>query len=437
MKGYEEYKETEYEWLGCIPAHWGWLHLSQVSREQNIKNTGNAETNVLSLSYGRIVRKRNLSFGLVPKDYATYQIVDKGNIILRLTDLQNDKRSLRTGLVRERGIITSAYTCLKPFENEEYLQLLLHAYDTQKYFYGLGGGVRQSIGFSDIRYLMVPNPPRGEQDQIVRFLDWKLSEVNLLIRSKRKEIKALIELKRKQIKRTLAKVHTLRPLKYCVKMNDVTLSEDTAKDYMFRYVDISSVSFEEGITSYAEMTFEKAPSRARRVVCKGDIIISTVRTYLKAIAQIEDGANVVVSTGFAVLTANEYVTPSYLGYCLKNDAFCDEVSRFSTGVAYPAITPQKLGRINIPVPSIDMQKVIVSELDRKCIEIDQMVNALLKEIMLINEYRTRMISDVVTGKVDIRDIVVPILEPEADNEFADEGTESEDEVEVIEDTEVA
>lgn len=112
---------------------------------------------MLSLSYGRIIRKKDINFGLVPKNYKGYQIVYRGNIILWLTDLQNDRVSLRTGLVRERGIITSAYTCLAPFQNADYLQLLLHAYDVQKYFYGLGVGVWQSIGFKDIKYTMIPS----------------------------------------------------------------------------------------------------------------------------------------------------------------------------------------------------------------------------------------------------------------------------------------
>lgn len=189
LKPYEKYQNTEYDWLGLIPLHWQWLYLSQTCTEKKqIKNTGNIEKKVLSLSYGKIVPRKNVDLGLAPKDYSSYQIVDKNDIILRLTDLQNDKKSLRTGLVKERGIITSAYTCLKPFQNAAYLQYLLHSYDTQKVFYGMGGGVRQSIGYKDIRNIRIPFPPREEQDQIVRFLDWKLAKINKLIRAKKKQI---------------------------------------------------------------------------------------------------------------------------------------------------------------------------------------------------------------------------------------------------------
>jgi len=194
LKPYEKYQNTEYDWLGLIPLHWQWLYLSQTCTEKKqIKNTGNIEKKVLSLSYGKIVPRKNVDLGLAPKDYSSYQIVDKNDIILRLTDLQNDKKSLRTGLVKERGIITSAYTCLKPFQNAAYLQYLLHSYDTQKVFYGMGGGVRQSIGYKDIRNIRIPFPPREEQDKIVRYLDWKLSKINKLIRAKKKQIALLNE----------------------------------------------------------------------------------------------------------------------------------------------------------------------------------------------------------------------------------------------------
>ena len=106
MRAYEEYKESGYEWLGKIPAHWNWHYLFQACSEQLIKNKNREDLPVLSLSYGKIIIKENINFGLTPKDYADYQIVNPGNIILRLTDLQNDHKSLRTGLVENKGIIT-------------------------------------------------------------------------------------------------------------------------------------------------------------------------------------------------------------------------------------------------------------------------------------------------------------------------------------------
>lgn len=112
------------------------------------------------MSYGSIKVKKDLNKGLISKDLSTYQIVEPGDIIMRLTDLQNDHKSLRTGLVNDKGIITAAYLCLSPKINSRYLHYLLHSYDTLKVFYGMGGGVRQSIGFKDIRHMYLPVPPR-------------------------------------------------------------------------------------------------------------------------------------------------------------------------------------------------------------------------------------------------------------------------------------
>ena len=195
MKPYPEYKPTGLAWLPEIPKHWDWIMLSQIATEQCNKNAERTERNVLSLSYGRIIQKKNLFAGLSPQDYGTYQIISPGNIVMRLTDLQNDHKSLRTGLAEMRGIITSAYTCLKTNHNPAFLHYLLHCYDIRKVFYGLGGGVRQSIGFKDIRGLRFPFPPADEQAQIVRYLDAMTAKINKLIRAKKRQIALLQEQK--------------------------------------------------------------------------------------------------------------------------------------------------------------------------------------------------------------------------------------------------
>ena len=195
MKPYPEYKPTGLAWLPEIPKHWDWIMLSQIATEQCNKNAERTERNVLSLSYGRIIQKKNLFAGLSPQDYGTYQIISPGNIVMRLTDLQNDHKSLRTGLAEMRGIITSAYTCLKTNHNPAFLHYLLYCYDIRKVFYGLGGGVRQSIGFKDIRGLRFPFPPADEQAQIVRYLDAMTAKINKLIRAKKRQIALLQEQK--------------------------------------------------------------------------------------------------------------------------------------------------------------------------------------------------------------------------------------------------
>jgi type I restriction enzyme S subunit len=195
-------KSSGINWAREIPNEWSILFLSQVAEEQCIKNKGMLEDNLLSLSYGRIITKDiNTTEGLLPTSFEGYQIIYPGNVVLRLTDLQNDHKSLRTGLSREKGIITSAYTCLKVRDNilPEYLRLQLHAADLCKVFYGMGGGVRQSIGYKDIRRMLVFVPTVKEQEQIVATITEKCKPIQNCCEAKNAEVEILQELKTRLI----------------------------------------------------------------------------------------------------------------------------------------------------------------------------------------------------------------------------------------------
>ena len=197
---------TAVSWVKTIPAHWNEKSLIQVAEEQQIKNAGMVEDNLLSLSYGKIINKDiNTTDGLLPSSFEGYQIVHDGNIILRLTDLQNDHKSLRTGLVTQTGIITSAYTCLNVRHNilPEYLQLQLHVADLCKVFYGMGGGVRQSIGFKEIRKLVIAIPPVEEQQHILDRVHSIEKPINCAIQNSRNIIAELENLKMRLISDTV------------------------------------------------------------------------------------------------------------------------------------------------------------------------------------------------------------------------------------------
>lgn len=197
---------TAVSWVKTIPAHWNEKSLIQVAEEQQIKNAGMVEDNLLSLSYGKIINKDiKTTDGLLPSSFEGYQIVHDGNIILRLTDLQNDHKSLRTGLVTQTGIITSAYTCLNVRHNilPEYLQLQLHVADLCKVFYGMGGGVRQSIGFKEIRKLVIAIPPVEEQQHILDRVHSIEKPINCAIQNSRDIIAELENLKMRLISDTV------------------------------------------------------------------------------------------------------------------------------------------------------------------------------------------------------------------------------------------
>ena len=179
------------------PESWTVGKLHHVLRvRKNFKNTGMQENNLLSLSYGRIIRKDiDTSEGLLPESFETYQIVEPGNIVMRLTDLQNDKRSLRQGLVRERGIITFAYDALEVGREHDprFWAYALLALDLAKYYYSLGGGVRQSINFSDFPNDWIGAPDLKQQKLIADFLDRETARIDELVEKKLKMIELLAE----------------------------------------------------------------------------------------------------------------------------------------------------------------------------------------------------------------------------------------------------
>ena len=176
-------KPSNIEWVGDIPVHWTISRFAYFFAEHNISNKGVNH------------------HGLLPATFETYQIVEPGNIIFRFTDLQNDHKSLRVGLVNEEGIITSAYTCVQG--NKETLPkfafYMLHSYDIKKVFYKLGGGMRQSLNYRTIKDMKVVFPPIDEQKEIAVYLDEKCAKIDAILEKINTEVERLKELKRSLI----------------------------------------------------------------------------------------------------------------------------------------------------------------------------------------------------------------------------------------------
>ena len=195
-------KYSGIEWIGEIPSHWNINALNQIFYQVKCKNTDLSEQNLLSLSYGKIIRKNiNTNEGLLPDNFSGYNIIEGNDIVLRLTDLQNDHTSLRVGLSRERGIITSAYITLRnrSMSIADYLYYYLHSFDIYKGFYGMGSGVRQGLTYDGIKYMKILIPPIEEQKEIVSFLNNKVEVIEDFISSKIKLIEKLESYKKSLI----------------------------------------------------------------------------------------------------------------------------------------------------------------------------------------------------------------------------------------------
>ena len=195
-------KDSGIEWIGEIPEHWDVVKLNQFFKQIKEKNKDLAERNLLSLSYGKIIRKNiNTKEGLLPDNFEGYNIIEKDDIVLRMTDLQNDHTSLRVGLSRERGIITSAYITIRQFNeiDAEYGYYFLHSFDIYKGFYGMGSGVRQGVTFDMLKKINILFPPIAEQRQLVTFITEKTTHIDSLIANKEKMVQELEAYKKAMI----------------------------------------------------------------------------------------------------------------------------------------------------------------------------------------------------------------------------------------------
>ena len=199
----------------------------------------------------------------------------------------------------------------------------------------------------------------------------------------------------------LPKGWDVRPLKRIAALNPEALPEDTDPEWTFPYVDIGNVTFGAGITGTELVRFADAPSRARRRVRNGDTIVSTVRTYLRAIAPVwNQPDDLIVSTGFAVIRARPPMDAGYLSWALRSNVFVESVVADSVGVSYPAIAPSVLGSLPVPVPPPTEQRAIADFLDRETAKIDALIAPQERLIALLDEKRQATITHAVTKGLD-------------------------------------
>lgn len=412
-------KDSCIPWVGKIPAHWNEVPLCGLFYDKQIKNFEGRENNVLSLSYGNIIR-RNVedNYGLLPESFNTYQIVNPGDIILRLTDLQNDKRSLRVGLVKEKGIITSAYLCLSPLfsntqNNPEYFYYLIHSYDIYKIFYNLGGGVRQSTGFKDFKRMLLLVPPKTEQDEIVRYIKTQSDNIAQFIRNKVKFIELLKEQRQCIINDAVMINHnnwqSIR-LKYISELIfsnvDKHSHDDEIPIRLCNYVDVYKNDFINN-----EMNFMFATATEGEIdrfkILKGDIIItkdSETANDIAVPALVKNDLENVVC-GYHLALIRPYTTQimsEFLFRSLQSKKMNSYFREKATGVTRVGLSLDDIKSAIIFYPkSLKRQQEIVSKIEIETQHIDAGIIKAQKEIELMKEYKEAMIAEAVMGKLKL------------------------------------
>ena len=428
---YTEFKGSGIEWIGPVPDHWGIKPLFGVASTESLKNETGEKTNVLSLSYGNIIRRDvEKNFGLLPESFNTYQLVSSGDLILRLTDLQNDKRSLRVGQAKEEGIITSAYLKLTAKNidlDERYFYRLLHSYDTTKVFYGMGGGLRQSMKFEEMRRLPMLVPTLDEQQKIAIFLDHETAKIDTLIEKQQQLIKLLKEKRQAVISHAVTKglnpnapmcnsgVEWLgevpehwgvKKFTHCASIRNGQV-DPTKKPYCdFTLVAPNHIESGTGRLIAQETAVEQGADSGKYLCKKGEVIYSKIRPAL-AKACISPSNNTICSADMYPIQGMSGLTNEFLFWSLLSTWFTSLVILESDRVAMPKINREKLSEVMLPVPPVIEQKEIDVEVRNKTEAMDSLVHKAEKAIALAKERRTALISAAVTGKIDVRSWQAP------------------------------
>ena len=407
---YEKMKDSGIEWIGSVPSHWRVHTLYQLVTQVKEKNSELLEKNLLSLSYGKIKRKDiDSPDGLLPASFDGYNIIEAGDIVLRLTDLQNDHTSLRVGLATERGIITAAYTTLRPNDtnNSKYLYYLIHAFDLKKGFYGMGSGVRQGLNYAEAKELRVVIPDQDEQDTIVRFLDEQCTQIDAIIEEAKYSVAEY-----KKWRASIIFEAVTKGLNSSVEMKDSHIdwiglvpshwklsrikNELDNLDYLRESISAEKRENILGLYDYygASGAIDK---------------IDDYNVDDKVLLIGEDGANLRMRNLPLVYRAEGKFWVNNHAHILKvHDENCygfvaylleaGDYNVFITGSAQPKLSQFNLMRFPMVMPPLAEQQEIEAYLDRKCSAIDALIRekeALLSEL---ETYKRSLIFETVTGK---------------------------------------
>jgi type I restriction enzyme S subunit len=451
LKPYPEYKESGIPWIGIVPSDWQVERTKCIFRSRKELNVGRQNTNVLSLTLRGVVNNDPESpEGMVPKDYATYQLFKKYDLVFKLIDLENIRTS-RVGLVHEDGIMSSAYVRLAPTKSVNIRFFYLQFFDlyTRAVFNALGAGVRSTLGAADLGELRIVIPPPSEQSAIVRFLDHWNGRLEKAIRAKRRVIALLQEQKQAIIHRAVT-----RGLDPNVKLKDSGIPwlgeipehwEVRRAKYLFREVDekskdgseeLLSVSHLTGVTPRSQkiITMFKAESYEGHKLCRpGDLVVNTMWAWMGALGVSEHTG--IISPAYAVYRPiRSGVLAGYIDSLLRTQPYIANIICRSTGLRASRLRlyPEEFFRLPIILPPVEDQEAILKSVISETADFTTAIARYEREITLLREYRTRLTADVVTGKLDVRAAAAQLPDPDKAPPEAEEPEEETEQEEVEE-----
>ena len=414
---------------------WEAIRFSALFSDNNLKNTDFSTSNALQFYFGRIIPKKKyeLTNDLI-ETYRKYTLVNVGDIVINGLNLNYDFVSQRIGFVTESGIITSAYISLRPRIdfNVNYYVYLFKAMDAMKMFHGLGTGIRLTLSYADLKNILLPIPPRAEQDQIVRFLDWKVSAINRLIGIKRKEIDTVKALMYARIEKLLYQFPTVET-KRLKQLGTFFKGGGFSRENLVDDKTYPAILYGDIYTQYEYQTatvshhIDEQAYNSSRKIFKGDIVMAgtgeTKDEIGKSILYL--GEDVVAIGGDVIaFHPNEDVNVEYLLYQLYSQSALKHRYINGKGDIIVHIYPIALGNTVIQLPDKTAQSQIVAEIDETIHSVKKQIEYVTKSISVLQELKTRLIADTVTGKIDVRNIEIP------EYEFVGEDSQVKEELDV-------
>lgn len=415
-------KNSGIEWVGDISDNWKSIPMRALFVENNNKNIFGQETKALQFKFGEIVPKQNFDASddqYVADTILKYNIVDKGMLVINGLNLNFDFVTKRVGLVKERGVITSAYMSFAVKNSNivlpEYAAYLLKSYDNCAAFHNMGGGVRKILNFDELKRNLFVLPPIDEQERIAEFLDKKCGEIDGLIADIKTQVQTLEQYKRSVITKAVTKglnpsaqmkdsgiqwigfmpAHwkTIRG-KYLLKYLQKPVRKDDGVITCFRNgeVTLRSNRREEGFTmADKEIGYQG--------VDIGDLVVHGMDGFAGAIG-ISD------SRGKASPVLNVLDTEQnkkYIMYYLRSMAYSDVFMAMSTGIRVRScdLRWNKLAELFYPVPPKGEQEDIVSFIDNKLKQTDDVIEQKQSQIETLESYKKSLIYEYVTGKKEV------------------------------------
>ena len=439
MQKYADYTPAQATWLDELPSHWQCTKIGALFSERKSKVS---DKDYAPLSVARI--------GVVPQ-LATAVKTDAGDNrkLVCAGDFVINSRSDRKGscgVAKLDGSVSLINIVLTPRNglSERYVHYLLRSQPFSEEYYRNGRGIVADLWttrYSEMKSILLPVPPREEQDQIVRFLDWKVSSINKLINIKKKEIKAIDALKRSTVSHAITRGLTAdAPMKYSgVKwLGDIPQRWYTVPLYAIAQVKsinncidlpLMSVYLDAGVVPFVEREEKRTNATSKDLtnyqrVDPGDFVLNNQQAWRGSVGvSFHSG---IVSPAYIVLSLNNTLDSHYANYLFRSRCMVDQYLVISRGVGsiQRNLYWSALKRVVVPIPSKKEQMEIVEYLDGLNNKFDATIKKLTEEVAVLEEYKNKIIADTVTGKIDVRGIEIPEYEfVDEDNDNVDENLE--------------